>query len=445
MPNWVSGWLSYKYLRAQQNHRWIALTALSASVGLALGIAALIVVLSVMNGFDYQIRTRMFRLIRQVSVISLDPGLESSETTDGLSWLDHGESQQDSSRSDRSSQTKWQRLEQQLQQLPQIQATAPVLFSQGMISFHGRASGVLLQGIVPSRERQVSELAQFLVRGDWASFCQQPFGLLLGMGLAQRLGVVVGDRVTLLVPSHEITPLGVEARSKSFQVSAIFRVGDGFNHDELMVYTHLTDLGKLLHQTAPNRLHLKLQNLYQAPVVTRTLTTQLPRTQWLVSDWTQEYGAFFQAIKMEKNAMFLLLLLIMLVASFNLVSGLTVMVTNKRGQIALLRTIGFSRRQIIAIFISYGGMVGVLAVLLGSVLGLLLSWQAANLVSALERLLGYQLFNAQVYLVDSLPVRIVWQDIAKVDLIAIALALLATIYPAWRSVQLTPVQAMRYE
>lgn len=443
----VSFWLSYKYIRAPQNYRVVSLTALSSCLGLALGIAVLITVLSVMNGFDYEIHQRMLKLVRQVSVVAVDGDLIGHQVdagSDGPLNTTRLAAVSDSG-SGVLEVVEWQEIKRQVETYPQVEASAPALVSQGMLSFQGRACGVLIEGVMAKQERQVSELPSFIVEGHWKDFDEQEFGIVVGMGIANRLGVVVGDSVTLIVPSARITPLGLEPRMKRFKIAGIFRVGNGFSHDNLVVYTRLLDLNKLLRHVVPfNRVHLKLRDVYQTAELRDQLNRRLPE-EWYASDWTQEYGAFFQAIRMEKNAMFLLLMLIIAVASFNLVAGLTVMVTNKRREIALLRTLGFSQGRVIAIFVGYGGMVGIMAMLVGTLLGLILTWQAANIVEALEGMLHQRLFNADVYLVDNLPVRLLWQDVAKVDVLAFLLTLLSTIYPAWKSSKITPVQAMRYE
>lgn len=454
----ISLWLSYKYIRSPQNYRLISLTAFSSCLGLALGIAVLITVLSVMNGFDYEIHQRMFKLVRQVSIVARGESYPTDEYLD-FEHLDQLEVDGDEKSEDKrpsapvaaennfAESSAWRYLDRTLSGFSQVEARAPALVGQGMLSFQGKTAGVLVEGIVPETEKAVSDLPEFIIEGSWEDFRQQEFGAIIGMGIAYKLGAVVGDSITLIMPSAMVTPLGFEPRMKRFKVSGIFKVGNGFSHDDLAIYTHLGDLNRLIHSSRPfNRVHLKLKDIYQAGMVRELLNRKLKLAgEWYASDWTLEYGAFFRAVKMEKNALFLLLMLIIAVASFNLVSGLTVMVTNKRQEIALLRTIGFSKRQVVGVFIGYGAMVGVLAVVVGTLLGLFLTSQAANIVSGLEQLLHQQLFNTDIYMVDNLPVRLLWQDVVQVDVLALLLTLLSTIHPALKSSKILPVQAMRYE
>lgn len=416
----VSLWLSWRYLCARQSHRFISLTALSSGIGLALGIAVLITVLSVMNGFDLETRQRMFRLIRPVSVVV--PSNESFKTASAV-------------------------VRDAADNSTEIEAAAPAIVSQGMVTYKGLSSGVILQGVNPAVEPQLLQLDKLLVSGSWKGFSGGEFNVLIGAGLAQRLGASVGSEVMLVVPNSQFTPLGVTPRFKRFKVAGVFYTGDGFNHDDLVVFTTLSALGKLIQHPSPNRWHLKLKDIYKAPLIKHQLNLALASRQVaaFASDWTEDYGAFFRAVKMEKSALFLLLVLIVAVASFNLVAGLSVMVAQKRREIAMLRALGLNSSSVVLVFIFYGAIVGAVAAVLGTGLGLVISWQAPHLVNMLERLLGQQLFTSEVYLMNSLPVHVLWTDVITVNAASFIMSVLATIYPAFKASKILPAEGLSYE
>jgi len=412
----VSLFIGLRYTRAKRRNHFISFISLTSMIGIALGVMVLITVLSVMNGFDGAIRNHFFAMAQQVTVRSL------------------GNSMPD-----------WQSLQKKLADEPNVTAAAPFIEGQGLLSANGQSSAVMTYGILPDDEKQISILNSKMIAGSLDALKTNHFGIVIGAKLANNLGLGLGDKVTMVVPTAVLTPVGVFPRFKVFNVVGIFKVGNGFDYDSGLAYFNLHDAQKLfLLGYAVNGIQLKLTDFYQAPMVSKQLTESLP-AGYVVSNWTENYGAFFEAIKLEKTMMFLMLILIIAVAAFNLVSTLVMMVTDKKSDIAILRTLGATPQIILKIFMIQGVVIGVIGTALGIIAGILLSLHVTELVNGLQTLFHVQLLSSDVYYVNYLPSQLQWTDVWHVCLISLGLSLLATIYPAFKAAGTQPAEALRYE
>jgi len=385
-------------------------------IGIMLGVTVLITVLSVMNGFDDVIKNHFFSMAQQVSIRTVSGAM-----------------------------LHWPSIEEKVGNEPDVKGVAPFVEGQGLLSANGQTSAVLTYGILPQEERAVSELDKKVLKGSLDNLKPGRFGIVLGAKLANNLGLNVGDKVTLVVPTATLTPMGVFPRFKVFTVVGIFQVGNGFGYDSQLAYMQLNDAQKLfLLGQAVSGLQLKLTDFYQAPYVSSRISQKLP-AGYTTSNWTEDYGAFFEAVKLEKTMMFLILILIIAVAAFNLVSTLVMTVTDKKSDIAILRTLGATPQTILKIFMIQGVVVGVIGTFFGLLGGILLSLNATSIVSWLQMLLHRKLLGSDVYYVDYLPSKLMWPDVWHVSLIALGLCLLATIYPALKAANTAPAEALRYE
>lgn len=386
-------------------------------LGIAVGVTVLITVLSVMNGFDYQIRTRFFAIAPQVTV-----------TTDS------------------NITTSWKILQKKINKLPQVVDSAPFVAGQGMLNNQGIVSGVTIVGILPQQESTISELNKKVVLGSLASLNSSgQYHMVIGDKLASRLGLVVGDKVNLFTPRVTTTPVGVFPQFRRFKITGIFSTKSGFGFDKGVAYVNFFDAHRLFPaDQGVGGLHVKLHNIYAAPQVAKILENTLPAGNY-VTDWTAQYGAFFHAIAMEKTILFAILSLIVAVAVFNLVATLVMVVNDKRADIAILRTLGATPFTIMMIFIIQGAVVGIIGTLLGIVGGIVLALNATDIVNGLQYLFNVQFIQSSVYFVNFLPSRLQWQDVLSVGVIAFGLSLLATVYPAFVAFRTQPAEALRYE
>lgn len=385
-------------------------------LGIALGVTVLITVLSVMNGFDEAIHEHFFAMAQQVTV-----------------------------RTFTGTMPEWKKLVPQLKNYPGVSGVAPFVMGQGLLAANGQTSAVLAYGISPTLEKDVSVLADKMIAGNLNNLRADQFNVVVGQKLANNLGVAVGDKLSLIVPTATLTPVGVFPRARSFTVVGIFKVGNGFGYDSQIAFINMNDAQKLfILGDSASGIQLKLQNFYNAPNLSKQLSAVLS-DKYIISDWTQDYGAFFQAVKLEKTMMFLMLILIIAVATFNLVSMLVMVVADKKADIAILRTLGATPRTILSIFMVQGIVVGLVGTLLGLIGGIALATHVTELVNCLEQLLHVRLLTSDVYYVDFLPSKLLWSDVWHVCLVALSLSLLATLYPAWRAARTQPAEALRYE
>ena len=409
-------YIGLRYTRAKKHNHYISFISLFSILGIALGIAVLITVLSVMNGFDYEIHNHIFNMANQVTVSDV-----SNIVTD------------------------WPELSKKITALKNVEAAAPFISEQGMLTNAGVTSGVMISGILPQLETRVSKIGDKMVAGHITALKPGAFGIILGQELADNLQLSIGDRVVLVTPKATQTPIGVLPRFKRFNVVGIFQIGGGFGFDSSLALIHLNDAQKLFQlRDGINGLRLRVSNLYIAPKVSDELIKMLPE-RYIVTNWTQQYGQYFKAISMEKTMMFVILLFIIAVAAFNLVSGLVMTVTYKQADIAILRTLGASPKTILTIFVVQGSIIGVIGTLLGVIGGIILALNAPQIVASIEHTFNTQFISASVYFIDYLPSRLDWWNVLHVSMAALAMSLLATIYPAWKAARTQPAEALRYE
>jgi lipoprotein-releasing system permease protein len=414
----VSLFIGLRYSRAKRRNHFISFFSLVSIIGIALGVTVLITVLSVMNGFDHEIRHRIFSVVEHVTI--------GSQGREGIS--------------------DWASLEARSKKIQYVIAAAPFIHGQAVLSDKGSFRPILVNGILPEEEKSISSLAQNFVEGSLNALMPGEYGIVLGQGIADDLGLTVGDKVTVMTPTTSITPVGIMPRYKRFTVVGVFHYPGAFKYDDAYAYIHLNDAQKLYQfEQRVSGIHIRVDDLYHAIPVSEKLSSELSKDLYQVSDWTAEYGTFFKAIRMEKTMMFIILVLIVAVAVFNLVSSLVMLVTDKRSEIAILRTIGASPGMIMRTFITQGFFISVIGVTFGVMGGVILALNAPMLVDKLQSLLNTHFVSASVYFIDTLPSRLQWSDVWHIALIALVMGLVATIYPAWSASKTRPAEALRYE
>jgi lipoprotein-releasing system permease protein len=405
--------IGLRYVRAKRRNHFISFISLTSMLGLMLGVAVLILVLSVMNGFDHELRTRILGMVPHAKI----------ESRTGL--------------------VEWEALAEELMQRERVIGAAPFVEQQGMFSSAGRNEGAMVNGIHPEWEDRVSIIGRHMQQGSLDDLAPGEWNVVLGSLLARHLGVGVGDRVTLLVPEASITPAGVFPRLKRFTVSGIFSVGADL--DANLAYAHIEDMQTLARLgDAVGGLRLELDDLFASASETRAIVNQLG-TGYCGTDWTFSHGNLFQAIQMEKRMIALLLTVIIAVAAFNIVSTLVMVVTDKHADIAILRTIGATPRSIMGIFMVQGMAIGIIGIAVGVGLGVLLALTISDLIGWVESTLGIQFLDAGVYFISDLPSRLHWSDVRDIIAAAFGLTFLSTIYPAWRAARVQPAEVLRYE
>ncbi|PRD66489.1 lipoprotein-releasing ABC transporter permease subunit [Malikia granosa] len=409
------GWRYTRAGRATRRNGFISFISGVSMLGIALGVAALIVVLSVMNGFQKEVRDRMLGVLSHVEVFTPDGGALPDPAT----------------------------TLRELRAHPEVVGAAPFIAAQGLLARGEEMKGVLLRGIDPAQEPAVTSLAGELAQTVLPQLQPGAFGIVLGGALAQGLGLRVGDAVTLVAPSGQVTPAGVVPRLKQMSVVGIFDSGH-YEYDSTLAFVHIDDAARIFRLEGPTGIRLKLQDLHRAREVTQQLAGMVSG-DLLLRDWTRQNRTWFAAVQLEKRMMFIILTLIVAVAAFNLVSTLVMTVTDKRADIAILRTLGASPRSIMAIFVVQGALVGVIGTLAGLLLGLGIAFNIDTLVPALESLLGTHFLPQDIYLISRMPSEPQQGDILPIALISLLLAFAATLYPSWRASRVNPAEALRYE
>jgi lipoprotein-releasing system permease protein len=410
---WYEGFLGFRYLRASPHRGFVSLIAGIAIVGLALGVAVLIIVLSVMNGFEEVLRTRILSLTAHATISGIEGRIPN-----------------------------WRADIAKLQVFPGIKGAAPYIEEQGLMTHGDKASGVRLRGIDPAAESQVVDLSPHLLSGRIADLTPGGYRVILGNALAQELGVKVGDRVVLIVALGDVTPLGVLPRMRAFEVAGILSVGM-YEYDRRIAVMAIQDAAKLLRMgDEVTGIRLNLVDMYAAPRVSRAAAIAIGGGVE-IQDWTNEHVNFFRSIAITKRILFVMLSLMVAVASFNVVSTMVMVVKDKRRDIAILRTFGSSPRSILSIFVVQGSLIGLLGILCGVALGVIIAANLQDLVHALEAIVGFKFLDARVYYMSDLPGHVRLTDVLRICGFAFVLACVSTVYPAVRAARLLPAESLR--
>lgn len=403
-----------RYTRAKRRNHFISFISSISMGGLVLGVMALIVVLSVMNGFDRELRQRILGMVPHATIVAA-----SGELTD------------------------WEELSETINAIPGIEATAPFIEGQGMLTSNGQVKGFMLYGVDPTLEKDVSILPGHMIAGALDDLAPGSFNIVLGDILASSLGVSVGDKVTVVLPDATVNPAGIFPRMKRFRVAGLFSVGADL--DASLAYINIDDAARFMRYTSGvEGVRLRMADLFDAPELAWQAAMNLPG-QYYVSNWTHTQGRLFQAIQMEKTMVGLLLTLIVVVAAFNIVSTLVMVVTDKQSDIAILRTFGAKPRTIMAIFMVQGSVIGIVGTILGTILGIVMALNVSTVVAFLETLLGITFLDPGVYFISDLPSELLWSDVIMIASGSLMLSFIATLYPSWRAAKIQPAEALRYE
>jgi lipoprotein-releasing system permease protein len=412
--------IGWRYTRAgKRRNGFISFISGVSIAGIALGVATLIIVLSVMNGFQKEVRDRMLSVLAHVEVFAFDGALPS-----------------------------WQKTAEEAKLVKAVKAAAPFVGGQALLSRGEAMSGAVIRGIDPVLEPQVSDVGKNIKRGELAALKAGEFGIVLGVDLARNLGAQLGEKITLIAPNGTVTPAGVAPRMRAVTVVGMFEAGHS-QFDGGMALINVEDAARIfrsenLEGYAPSGLRLRIDNMMEAPTVARQLTSVLTG-QLAVRDWTKSNAAWFSAVQVEKRMIGIILTLIIAVAAFNLVSTLVMTVTDKQSDIAILRTLGASPRSIMGIFITQGAFAGVVGTLIGVGLGCLVAYNVDVIVPFIERVLGVAFLPKDIYMISSMPSDPRMSDIVPIMLISLLLAFVATLYPSWRAAKTNPAEALRYE
>ena len=411
----VELFVGLRYTRAKRRNHFISFISLSSMMGIALGVTALITVLSVMNGFEKEVRGNILDMVSHLTVTDFDGRLKN-----------------------------WPKVLETTKAHNDVVAAAPYIEAQGMLINGTRVNGTLIRGVLPEQEPGVSNVSSKMTAGRFTDLKPGKFGVILGKDLARILGVHVDDKVTMVTPSANVTPAGVAPRLKRFTVVGIFYVGM-YEYDSTMAIIHLKDAQRLFRmEDTVTGIRAKLNDLFAAPLIRDQLQDN-ELSQYWVRDWSSYHANWFRAVKIEKRMIFLLLLLIVAVAAFNIVSTLVMVVTDKQSDIAILRTLGASPRSIMGIFMVQGAIIGFIGTLVGTVGGISLALNLDTVVPFLEGLFGIRILDPTVYYISAVPSDLHWDDVWTICTISLVLGLVATLYPAWRASKTQPAEALRYE
>ncbi len=404
-----------RYTRAKRRNHFISFISLTSMAGIALGVAALIVVLSVMNGFQKEVRARILGVVSHVQIMS-----------DGGRLAD------------------WRAVAKIALADPRVAAAAPYVDAQGMLSFGPSVRGAIVRGILPDLEDQVADLGRHMRAGALDALKPGEFSIVLGADLARALGALPGDKIVLIAPQGQVTPAGVIPRLKQFTIAGTFEVGMS-PYDSGLALIHLEDAQRLYQMgDRVSGLRLKLDDLFSARAVARGLMPSLPAESY-ATDWTRSHSNYFRAVEIEKRMIFIMLTLIVAVAAFNIVSTLVMLVTDKQPDIAILRTLGASPASVMQIFVVQGALIGVIGTLIGVTGGVLLGLNVETVVPAIEHVLGFKFLAKDVYYIPDLPSDVQAGDVVTIAVTSLVLSFLATIYPSWRASRVNPAEALRYE
>ncbi len=408
--------IGLRYTRAKKRNHFISFISLISLLGITLGMTALITVMSVMNGFQKEVRARILGVASHVQISGFDNKLSD-----------------------------WQLTADEASRNPAVVGAAPFVSAQGMVSYDQVVHGAIVRGILPDKENTVADFAGMMVSGELENLRPGEFGIVIGMELARSLGAFRGDKIVLISPQGQVTPAGILPRLKQFTVAGIFEAGH-FEYDSALVLIHIADAQKLyrMNEDTVSGVRLKLSDMFQAPQIVQDLAASLSGAYY-ISDWTKQHANYFRAIQIEKRMLSLILALIIAVAAFNIVSTLVMAVTDKQSDIAILRTLGASPRSIMKIFIVQGTFIGVAGTILGVTGGVLLAYNVGEVVAFIEWIFSVQFLSNEIYYISKIPTDPQTSDIVTVAAVSFVLSLLATIYPSYRASKVNPAEALRYE
>lgn len=408
-------WIGNRYVRSRSDNRFVSLISAISMLGIAIAVAVLIVVLSVVNGFERELQQRLLTIAAHASIEAIDGELQS-----------------------------WPALSDVAERNSRVAAAAPYIDGQGLLVFGERLSGAELRGVDPSAENRVSDIERVMTQGELASLEAGTFNIVLGVELADALSIGLGDKVTVTLAEGMVTPAGVVPRTKRFTVTGLYRVGM-FEYDRRLAFINIKDAQRLYRmQNAVSGVRLAVTEMYSAESIVREVALEHGEAV-LVSNWQLRHVNFFRSIQITKSILFVILLLVIAVAAFNIVSTLVMVVRDKRSDIAILRTIGARPSSILKIFVTQGSVIGVAGTLFGVIAGVLLALNLEGIVSFLEATFGIKFLAADVYFISDLPSDLQTADVVKIAAIALLLALVSTVYPAWVASRTAPAEALRYD
>ena len=410
-------WIAYRYIKFKQKNSFISFISITSMVGIALGVSALIIILSVMNGFQDELRTRILGVASHIEITSSNNTL-----------------------------TDWEGLTKKLHESPDVKGSAPYIDGQGMLVSEYGSQGIMLRGIASELEGNVDDLEKKVKVGKLSDLKPNTFNMILGIDAAKQLGIVVGDKVNILIPQGSYTPAGTFPRMRQFNVVGIFEIGM-YEYDSGMALMNLEDAQKFLQMNdAVSGLRVKIDDLFLAPIVAKRLSNNLSESGvFYVSDWTKKHTNFFAAVQMEKRVIFIILMLIIAVAAFNIVSTLVMAVADKRSDIAILRTYGAKPKSILYIFIIQGSLIGVIGTISGVFLGTVVALNIHAIVPFIEHLFNVQFLSKDIYYISEVPSKLLINDVSAIASISIMLSVLATIYPSIKASKSSPAEALKYD
>jgi lipoprotein-releasing system permease protein len=407
--------IGQRYTHSRRRNRFISFISFASMLGILLGVTVLITVLSIMNGFEKELRDKILGVVAHVTVSGTNGQLSDwTAKLDGLKAEKH------------------------------VIGAAPYVQKQVMLTNGNLMRGVVLQGIDPARQSQVSDVNFKMLEGSFSNLKPREYGIVLGVEVAANLGVIPGDKVTVIVPQVQVTPAGVLPRLKRFTVVGIYQIGHP-EYDGMTGFIELGDASRLFRLGENvGGVRLKLDDMFAAQAVGYDLQAKLGK-DFAVVDWSQEHGSFFRAVKTERIAMSLILGLVVLVALFNLVASLVMTVNDKAADIAILRTFGMDANRILRIFMIQGSIIGIFGTIVGVALGVWLSLNIGTVIPFLENLFGFKIFSADVFYISEIPSDLRWSNVIWIGVASLIASVLATIYPAWRASQIQPAESLRYE
>ena len=406
--------IGLRYVMSKRSNQFISFISLISILSIALGVIVLTTVLSIVNGFERALTEHLIGMETDATLIAYDDSLAN-----------------------------WRFAATRLVKHPEVEAAAPYLQSEAMVTFGDKAKGVIVRGIVPEEESKITFVAQRIIEGDFDSLAPGEFAVVVGQDLLQLLDVRVGEKVTVISPSAQVTPAGILPRLKRFRITAVYNT-DMYEFDSGVVFIHMQDAQTFFRATAPTGLRLKTTDVMHAPFISREAVREIPG-RYAVIDWTQRHVNYFLSLKMTKKMMFVILVLIVAVATFNIIATLIMVVTDKQGDIAVLRTMGASPGDVMRIFIVQGTIIGVTGIALGVAGGVLLSANIEALARSIERFFNIKFFTADVYYINELHADLHGSDVVIIALVAFMFTVLASLYPAWRAARTAPAEALRHE